>query len=93
MKPQFTHTETVEGLINIAGKESDETISIEGETFTENLFPMADNGVHTRFSIRNVKTRALIGSQYINQKMSAEDLIKQCKLLAKDINGTVNAFA
>lgn len=92
MKPTHTHTETVEGMINIRGTESDCTISIEGETFEDNIFPMSANGVHTRIAIKNVQTGALIGNQFINQKMSKEDLEAQCKLLAADINNTVNAF-
>lgn len=92
MTPTHTHTETVEGMINIRGQESDCTISIEGETFEDNIFPMASNGVHSRFVIKNVGTGALIGNQFISQKMSKEDLEAHCKLLAADINNTVNAF-
>lgn len=92
MKPTHTHTETVEGMINIRGQESDCIISIEGETFEDNIFPMAEKGIHTRITIKNVQTGALIGNQFINQKMPKEDLEAQCKLLAADINNTVNAF-
>lgn len=92
MTPTHTHTETLEGMINISGQESDCTISIEGETFEENIFPMSTEGVHTRFTIKNVNTRALIGTFFINQKMPKEDLENQCKLLSKDINKTINAL-
>lgn len=92
MTPTHTHTETVEGMINIRGQESDCTISIEGETFEDNIFPMASKGVHSRFVIKNIQTGALIGNQFISQKMSKEDLEAHCKLLAADINNTVNAF-
>lgn len=92
MKPTHTHTETVEGMINIRGQESDCTISIEGETFEDNIFPMASNGVHSRFVIKNIQTGALIGNHFVSQKMSKEDLEAHCKLLAADINNTVNAF-
>jgi len=60
MKPLHTHTETVDGLININGQESDCSISIEGETFEDNIFPMAANGVHSRFTVKNLNTGALI---------------------------------
>ena len=92
MTPTHTHTETVEGMINIRGQESDCTISIEGETFEDNIFPMASNGVHSRFVIKNIQTGALIGNHFVSQKMSKEDLEAHCKLLAADINNTVNAF-
>jgi hypothetical protein len=92
MKPTYTHTETVDGLININGQESDCTISIEGETFEDNIFPMAANGVHSRFTVKNLNTGALIGQTYFNQKMSADELEANCKLLALDINATVNAL-
>ncbi len=92
MKPTHTHTETVDAIINIKGLETVEKISIEGETFEENIFPMSEKGIHTRITIKNVQTGALIGNQFINQKMPKEDLETQCKLLAADINNTVNAF-
>ena len=64
----------------------------EGETFEDNIFPMASNGVHSRFVIKNIQTGALIGNHFVSQKMSKEDLEAHCKLLAADINNTVNAF-
>jgi len=90
MKPIITHKEEVDGIINIKGENKDMTIIVEGEVFDENILPMATNGVHTRISVINKATNELIGSQYINKKMPKEDLEAQCKLLAKDINSTVN---
>lgn len=92
MKPTHTHTEKVEGMINIHGTESNCIISVEGETFEENIFPMSSKGVHTRFTLKNIGTGDVIGTHYINQKMPKEDLEAQCKLLTLDINGTVNAL-
>jgi len=89
MKPTHTHTELVDGLININGEEKDTTIAIEGEVFEDNLFPMSAKGVHTRITVVNKSTGHVIGNQFINQKMNEEDLKAQCQLLAKDVNNTV----
>jgi len=92
MTPIHTHTETVKAILNIKGIESVEEVSLEGETFEDNIFPMSNEGVHTRFTIRNVNTRALITNFFVNQKLTKEELEAECKSLSKDINKTINAL-